>query len=228
MFTLYSDQMNGTSWGCEGVFLWCYGSLRMFVMWQEVVNVWGWRVLSDDGSWRNHVWAESGRGVGEEEIKKKAKERKRGAFTQQTGLPSPFSYPCICPPTVGNIDLRGTVNGSGIESICCDATRELNFSILQALRTCHSLGALSHSLCSLLDLAGSNRCNLSLVFSLFISLSALEHLTGSLVSSGKNTCNADDPLYLEVCWLSKDISLALMSVFSFFAILLGYIKQRDS
>lgn len=125
MLTLSSDQMNGTSWGCEGVFLWCYGSVRMFVMWQEVVNVWGWRVLSDDGSWRNHVWAESGRGMGEEEIKQEAKERKRGAFTQQTGLPSPSSYPCIHPPTVGNIDLRGAVNGSGMESVCCEGSRRV-------------------------------------------------------------------------------------------------------
>lgn len=30
----------------------------------------GWRVLSDDGSWRSHVYAESGRGVVEEEMKK--------------------------------------------------------------------------------------------------------------------------------------------------------------
>ena len=85
--------------------------------------VWGWRVLSDDGSWRNHVWAESGRGVGEEEIKKEAKERKRGAFTQQTGLPSPSSYPCIHPPTVGDIDPGGAVNSSGVESVCCEGSQ---------------------------------------------------------------------------------------------------------
>lgn len=85
--------------------------------------VWGWRVLSDDVSWRNHVWAESGRAVGEEEIKKGAKERKRGALTQQTGLPSPSSYACIRPPTVGDIDPGGAVNGSGMESVCCEGSQ---------------------------------------------------------------------------------------------------------
>lgn len=83
-----NDQMSGASWGCEGVFLWCYGCVCVFVMWQEVVTS-GRRVLSDDGSWRSHVWDESGRGVGEEEIKSYVKKRKIGAFTQQTGLPSP-------------------------------------------------------------------------------------------------------------------------------------------
>lgn len=83
-----SDQMSGTSWGCEGVFLWCYGCVCMFVMWQEVVMS-GRRVLPDDGSSRSHVWDESGRGVGEEEINSYVKKRKIGAFTQPTGLPSP-------------------------------------------------------------------------------------------------------------------------------------------
>lgn len=55
--------------------------------------VWGgWRVLSDDGSWRNHVGDESGSGVGEEEIKKG--EEERGPFTQQTGLPPPPPAGC--------------------------------------------------------------------------------------------------------------------------------------
>lgn len=86
--------------------------------------VWGRRVLSDDGSWRNHVWDESGRGVGEEEIKKDAKERKRAAFTQQTGLPAPSSQPCTRPPTVGDIDPGGAVNGSGMESVCCERSQK--------------------------------------------------------------------------------------------------------
>lgn len=60
---------------------------------------------------------------GEEEIKKEAKERKRGAFTQQTGLPSPSSYPCIRPPTVGDIDPGGAVNSSGMESVCREGSQ---------------------------------------------------------------------------------------------------------
>lgn len=185
MLTLSSDQMNGTSWGCEGVFLWCYGSVRMVVMWQEVVNVWGWRVLSDDGSCRNHVWAESGRGMGEEEIKKEAKERKRGAFTQQTGLPSPSSYPCIHPPTVGNIDLRGAVNSSGMESVCCKGSRRVQPPDTTGSVDLTESLSLSYVYCSLLDLVDRHRCILSLVF--FISLWIHIYVVGSLVSTKKRT-----------------------------------------
>lgn len=41
LLMLSSDQMNRTSWGCEGVFLWCYDYVFMFVMWQEVVTCGG-------------------------------------------------------------------------------------------------------------------------------------------------------------------------------------------
>lgn len=42
MLMLSSDyQMSATSSGCEGVFLWCYGCVCMFVMWQEVVTCGG-------------------------------------------------------------------------------------------------------------------------------------------------------------------------------------------
>lgn len=72
-----------------------------------------WLLLEDPCvSWK---WE----GVGLEEIKKGAKEWRRGAFTQQTDIPSPSSYPCTRPPTVGDIDPGGAVNGSGMESVCC-------------------------------------------------------------------------------------------------------------
>lgn len=41
MLILSSDQMKCTSWGCEGVFLWWYDSVCVFVMWQEVVTCGG-------------------------------------------------------------------------------------------------------------------------------------------------------------------------------------------
>lgn len=56
-------------------------------------------------------------------MKKEAQERKRGAFTQQTDIPSPSSQPCTRPPTVGDIDPGGAVNGSGMESVCCEGSQ---------------------------------------------------------------------------------------------------------
>lgn len=137
MLILFSDEMSGTSWGCEGVFLWCYGCVCMFVMWQEVVT--SGRVLSDDGSWRNHVWDESGMGVGEEEIKKDAKERKRGALhNKQSSLPPPASHS----PTVGDIDPGGAVNGRAAWKVSAvSIAREANPLVPQAQWVCHNLGA---------------------------------------------------------------------------------------
>lgn len=53
---------------------------------------------------------------GEEDMKKEGMARNRGLFTQQTGVPSPSSYPFTHPPTVGDTDPRGAVNSSGMES----------------------------------------------------------------------------------------------------------------
>lgn len=102
-----NDQMSGASWGCEGVFLWCYGCVCMFVMWQEVVTS-GRRVLSDDGSWRSRVWDESGRGVGGGRNKELCKRRERWEplHNKQGSLPPPDS----CSPNVGDIDPGGAVN----------------------------------------------------------------------------------------------------------------------
>lgn len=122
-----SDQMICTSWGC-GAF--SCGFTAGLVMWQDVVACGGRRVLSDDGSWRNHVlagvcvcvceggWVDGGGGckgrlVGGERVE---------LFTQQTGLPSPSSWPASHPPTVGDMDPGGAVNSSDMEQSARAAT----------------------------------------------------------------------------------------------------------
>lgn len=99
----------------------------------------GGRVLSDDGSWRNHVWDESGMGVGEEEIKKDAKERKRGALhNKQCSLPPPASHS----PTVGDIDPGGAVNGRAAWKVSAvSIAREANPLVPLAQWVCHNFGA---------------------------------------------------------------------------------------
>lgn len=104
----------------------------------------GGRVLSDDGSWRNHVWDESGMGVGEEEIKKDAKERKRGALhNKQCSLPPPASHS----PTVGDIDPGGAVNGRAPWKVSAvSIVRETNPLVPQAQWVCHNLELLKQML----------------------------------------------------------------------------------
>ena len=122
--------------------------------------------------------------MGEEEIKTEAKERKRGVFTQQTGLPSPSSYPCIRPPTGGDIDPRGAVNSSGMKSVGRECSQgPTPCSLLQALWICHNLGvaallitsfslSLSLSLSLTCSLYGpdTNTLILILPFSLFMQI----------------------------------------------------------
>lgn len=93
LLMLSSDQMNRTSWGCEGVFLWCYGYVFMFVMWQEVVTCGGGGCcqmmapggamckLKVGGGWWRKKWR-----------KKCRRGREEPLHNKQTSLPPPASH----------------------------------------------------------------------------------------------------------------------------------------
>lgn len=90
MLMLSSHQINSTSWGCEGVFLWCYGCMCMFVMWQGVVACGGGgccQMMAPGGTMCElKVGGDWGR---KKEARRKKKKREEPLRNKQASLPPP-------------------------------------------------------------------------------------------------------------------------------------------
>lgn len=141
LLMLSSDQMNRTSWGCEGVFLWCYGYVFMFVMWQEVVTCGGGGCcqmmapggamckLKVGGGWWRKKWR-----------KKYRRGREEPLHNKQTSLPPPASHAHVLQLLVIKTP-EELLTAVAWKVSAVRVAGEANLQILKALRICFNLGA---------------------------------------------------------------------------------------